>query len=34
MAVKSFPVPHNDDNYIFIPACCYAGNRFDVLPYK
>ncbi len=30
MAIKKISVPPLRDNYIFIPACCYAGNRFPV----
>ena len=33
MAIKSIKVFHNADNYVFIPACCYAGNQFHVLKY-
>jgi hypothetical protein len=33
MAIKRIPVFHNPDNYVFIPACCYAGNQFHVLKY-
>lgn len=32
MAIKSFHVPHHTENYVFIPACCYAGNQFRVIP--
>lgn len=31
MAIKIIKTFKNSDNYIFIPACCYAGNQFDVL---
>lgn len=31
MAIKTFSVPHSSRNYVFIPACCYAGNQFQVL---
>ena len=33
MAIKRIPVFNHPDNYVFIPACCYAGNQFDVLKY-
>ncbi len=33
MAIKRIAVPAAADNYVFIPACCYAGNQFDVLKY-
>jgi hypothetical protein len=33
MAIKRIPVFSNPDNYVFIPACCYAGNQFRVLKY-
>lgn len=32
MAIKTFHVPHHTENYVFIPACCYAGNQFSVIP--
>jgi len=31
MAIKIIKTVKNTDNYIFIPACCYAGNQFDML---
>jgi len=31
MAIKIIKTFKNVDNYVFIPACCYAGNQFDVL---
>ena len=34
MAIKIIDTFRNPDNYVFIPACCYAGNQFDVLPYS
>lgn len=34
MAIKIIPSFFNKDNYVFIPACCYAGNRFQVLKYS
>jgi hypothetical protein len=34
MAIKTIHTFHNKDNYVFIPACCYAGNQFRVLKYK
>ena len=33
MAIKRIPTFCNEDNYVFIPACCYAGNQFHVLKY-
>ena len=33
MAIKRIATFCNDDNYVFIPACCYAGNQFHVLKY-
>ena len=33
MAVKTFQTFYHGDNYVFIPACCYAGNQFEVLKY-
>lgn len=34
MAIVRIPVFSNADNYVFIPACCYAGNQFQVLKYN
>lgn len=34
MAIKTIHTFRNKDNYVFIPACCYAGNQFHVLKYK
>ena len=34
MAVKVISTFQNQDNYVFIPACCYAGNQFAVLDYQ
>ena len=31
MAIVNIPVFDEKDNYVFIPACCYDGNRFDVV---
>ena len=33
MAIKRIATFCNEDNYVFIPACCYAGNQFHVLKY-
>ncbi|MBQ9717105.1 MAG: hypothetical protein IJV76_03860, partial [Clostridia bacterium] len=33
MAIKTIHTFSNPDNYVFIPACCYAGNQFNVLKY-
>ena len=33
MAKKIIHVFEADDAYVFIPACCYAGNQFRVLKY-
>ena len=33
MAIKIIETFYNKDNYVFIPACCYAGNQFDVRKY-
>ena len=33
MAIKRIKTFCNADNYVFIPACCYAGNQFHVLKY-
>ena len=30
MATKIINTFNNRDNFVFIPACCYAGNQFDV----
>ncbi len=30
MAVSIIETPRGGDNFVFIPACCYAGNRFRV----
>ncbi len=30
MAIKIIKATKGADNYVFIPACCYAGNQFDV----
>ena len=34
MAIRLIDTFRDPDSYVFIPACCYAGNRFDVLPYS
>ena len=34
MAVITIQTFHNKDNFVFIPACCYAGNQFRVLKCK
>ncbi len=34
MAIKVIETFRNADNYVFIPACCYAGNQFQVLKYS
>lgn len=34
MAAVYIPVPSGEDLYVFIPACCYVGNQFEVLPYE
>ncbi len=34
MAVKIIRTFKNPDNYVFIPACCYAGNQFRMLKYS
>ena len=34
MAKKIISAFNNKDNYVFIPACCYAGNQFHVLKYS
>jgi len=34
MATITIPVFQEKDNYVFIPACCYAGNQFDVRDYS
>lgn len=34
MAIVKIPVFCQKDNYVFIPACCYAGNQFDVRKYE
>ena len=33
MAIKIIEAFYNPDNYVFIPACCYAGNQFEVRKY-
>ena len=33
MAIKIIEAFNNKDNYVFIPACCYAGNQFEVCKY-
>lgn len=33
MALKRIQTFEGRDNYVFIPACCYAGNQFQVLKY-
>jgi hypothetical protein len=33
MALKNIPIFESEDNYVFIPACCYAGNQFRTLKY-
>ncbi|MBO4931736.1 MAG: hypothetical protein J6I42_06090, partial [Clostridia bacterium] len=30
MAVSLIETPRGGDNFVFIPACCYAGNKFRV----
>ena len=34
MAVKIIRTFSGKDQYVFIPACCYAGNQFRVLKYS
>lgn len=34
MAEKCVRTPTDKDLYVFIPACCYAGNQFQVRPYE
>lgn len=34
MAIRIIKAFNNEDNYVFIPACCYAGNQFSVLKYS
>ena len=34
MATRIIPAFKTDDMYVFIPACCYAGNSFRVLKYS
>ena len=34
MAVKIIETFRNTDNYVLIPACCYAGNQFRMLKYS
>lgn len=34
MALISIPVFQEKDNYLLIPACCYAGNQFEVKKYS
>ncbi len=34
MAIKTISFPRYADDYVFIPACCYAGNQFRVLKEK
>lgn len=34
MAIITISTPKQPDNYVFIPACCYAGNQFNVLKYN
>ncbi len=34
MAIIKICTPKQADNYVFIPACCYAGNQFDVRNYE
>ena len=34
MAIKTIETFRHADNYVFIPACCYAGNQFRMLKYK
>ena len=34
MATEIFRTFEGSDNYVFIPACCYWGNQFDVLDYS
>lgn len=33
MATVIIPAFSGEDAYVFIPACCYAGNRFSALKY-
>lgn len=33
MAIVTIPTFSHSDLYVFIPACCYAGNQFRVLKY-
>ncbi len=34
MAIEIIKTIKNKDNFVFIPACCYAGNQFNVLKYS
>ncbi len=34
MAIEIIKAFNNNDNFVFIPACCYAGNQFKVLKYN
>ena len=34
MAVSIIETPRGGDNFVFIPACCYAGNQFRMLKYS
>ncbi len=34
MAIKTFKTFSGKDNFVFIPACCYGGNQFNVLKYS
>ena len=34
MAIKIIKTFCSKDNYVFIPACCYAGNQFHVMKCK
>ena len=29
MAIRLIDTFRDPDSYVFVPACCYAGNRFD-----
>ena len=34
MAIKCIETPKGKDSYVFIPACCYRGNQFEVRAYE
>ncbi len=34
MAIVTVQTSKRPDNYVFIPACCYAGNQFHVLKHS